>query len=128
MMSKKSTRGSRQRSDFGWRNKIIQWAVDDRDITYVTQWLAGTEVDAKNIIERLTDVGIKVKFSFSEYYDSYVGTITFGEYHKHLEGYSVVAYHRDLTKLLGLLLYIIDVCVENDDTRLHTQNGAAIDW
>lgn len=114
MASRKS--GSKTKD---WRSKLITFAYNDADIEIIKRFRTQhSDTPLAGTVESFAGEGHGIKFKYSEYYASWIFSVTFGERIKHLEGYTVMMYHREFDASVALLHYLFEVMVENGDDRL----------
>jgi len=109
-----------------WRSKIVTlaWAKHDED--WIVDYLMnGSNPQISDLLEQHAGEGHGVKFKFSEYYDCWVVSVTFGGDRHPYAGYTAVMYISEFLKIPGALAYLFDVLVPNEDARLR-QMGLSI--
>jgi hypothetical protein len=117
-MSKKSSQPQTKKDNrYKWIGHINVYFNDD-ELQEVIEFLHGRAFDCEDVIATITQKSCSVKFTYDQWQDSYYCTIQPKLTSHYLYGYTCGISHVDLTRLVGIALYVVDVLLENEGIQL----------
>ena len=111
---------------YKWIGHIEVYFTDEERDSAIAS-IEGRAPDFEDILTRLTQQGVGVKFTYSEATDQYRVTLQPKDKHCPYVGYTLGFSHIEMTRLLLIAEYIYEVMVERHEIPI-PEKGQVNDW
>lgn len=122
----KNTKGSNS-SGQDWKSKLIAVEFSFDMQTEFLKWADTSVFELSGKLEELVTEGWKISISWSSYFDCFQISATDKEVGTKVHDKTLVVKHKQYSRLIPLITYVIEVMLENDHPDIVIEDSL-LDW